>query len=75
MKAKGFKPSLSAIVASGALLVIACVQATAASLTGSVMTAGQPIAGATVTLYAAATGTPTQLAQGQADDAGAFTLS
>jgi hypothetical protein len=28
MKAKGFKPSLSAIVASGALLVIACVQAT-----------------------------------------------
>ena len=39
------------------------------------MTAGQPIAGATVTLYAAATGTPTQLAQGKADDAGAFTLS
>jgi hypothetical protein len=75
MKAKGFKPSLSAIVASGALLVIACVQATAASLTGSVMTAGQPIAGATVTLYAAARGAPTQLAQGQADDAGAFTLS
>jgi hypothetical protein len=36
-----------------------------ASLTGSVMTAGQPIAGATVTLYAAATGTPTQLARGK----------
>src|SRR5208282_5053102 len=37
--------------------------------------AGQPIAGATVTLYAAGAGAPTQLAQGKSDDSGAFTLA
>jgi hypothetical protein len=75
MKAKGFESSLSAIVASGALLIIGCAQATAASLTGNVLTAGQPVAGATVTLFAAGPGAPTQLAQGSADDNGAFTLT
>jgi len=75
MKNRRLESSLSAIVASGALLVIASVQATAASLTGNVLTAGQPVAGATVTLFAAGPGAPTQLAQGDADDNGAFTLT
>jgi hypothetical protein len=66
MKNRCLESSLRAIVISAALLLIACVQATAASLTGSVLTAGQPVAGATVTLYAASTGAPTQLAQGDA---------
>ena len=48
MKHKRLGSSFSTIVASVALLLIACVQATAAVLTGSVLTAGQPIAGATV---------------------------
>ncbi len=75
MKNRRLESSLSAIVASGALLVIASVQATAASLTGNVLTAGQPVAGATVTLFAAGPGAATQLAQGDADDNGAFTLT
>lgn len=75
MKAKGFKSSLSAIVASGTLLLLGCIQATAASLTGNVLAAGQPVAGAIVTLFAAGAGTPTQLAQGNADGNGAFTLT
>jgi hypothetical protein len=39
------------------------------------MSAGEPIAGAIVTLYSADTGAPTQLAEGRADDRGAFTLT
>jgi DNA-binding beta-propeller fold protein YncE len=47
----------------------------AADLSGSVQGAGQPIAGATVTVYAAGAGAPAQLAQGKTDDSGAFTLA
>ena len=46
----------------------------AADLSGSVQGAGQPIAGSTVTIYAAGSGAPTQLAQGKTDDNGAFDL-
>ena len=46
----------------------------AAELAGNVQGAGLPIAGSTVTLYAAGTGAPTQLAQGKTDDNGAFKL-
>jgi hypothetical protein len=49
--------------------------ARAADFTGSVQGANQPIAGSTVTLYAANTGAPTQLAQGKTDDNGVFTLA
>ena len=41
----------------------------AADLVGSVQGAGKPIAGSTLTLFAAGTGAPTQLAQGKTDDA------
>jgi hypothetical protein len=49
--------------------------AAAADLSGSVQGAGQPIAGSTVTLYAAGAGAPAQLAQGKTDDSGGFTLA
>ena len=44
------------------------------SLAGSVQIAGSPVSGATVTLYAAGTGIPSQLAQGKTDGNGAFKL-
>jgi hypothetical protein len=43
-------------------------------LTGKVQAAGGPIAGSTVTLYAAGEGKPMLLAQGKTGDDGAFTL-
>ena len=55
-------------------LAFAQVRAMAAELAGNVQGAGLPIAGSTVTLYAAGTGAPTQLAQGKTDDNGAFKL-
>src|SRR5271165_2792252 len=51
------------------------IPARAADLSGSVQGAGSPIAGATVTVYAAGAGAPAQLAQGKSDDNGAFTLA
>jgi hypothetical protein len=42
-------------------------------LTGSVQIAGQPVSGATVTLYAAGAADPANLAEGKTDDQGAFT--
>ena len=56
-------------------LAFAQVPATATELAGNVQGAGLPIAGSTVTLYAAGTGAPTQLAQGKTDDNGAFNLN
>ena len=56
-------------------LAFAQVRAMAADLAGNVQGAGLPIAGSTVTLYAASTGAPTQLAQGKTDDNGAFNLN
>ena len=43
-------------------------------LTGSVQVAGQPVPGATVTLYAAGTAAPAKLAEVKTDDQGAFKL-
>src|SRR5271166_1998091 len=56
-------------------LAFAQVRAMAGGLAGNVQGAGLPIAGSTVTLYAAGTGAPTQLAQGKTDDNGAFDLN
>src|SRR5262249_20180904 len=44
-------------------------------LAGRVQGAGSPIAGSTVTLYAAGEGQPTQLAQGKSGDDGTFKLA
>ena len=60
-------------------LVCALVSVTsitrAADLAGSVQGGAKNIAGATVTLYAAGTGAPTQLAEAKTDDRGAFKLT
>jgi hypothetical protein len=50
------------------------IPAMAADVAGNVQGAGSPIAGATVTLYAAGEGAPTQVAQGKTDGNGAFKL-
>jgi hypothetical protein len=55
-------------------LFFSAVQALADEITGSVQGAGHPVAGATVTLYAAGPGAPTALAQGKTDGNGAFKL-
>ena len=56
-------------------LAFAQLRAMAAELAGNVQGAGLPIADSTVTLYAAGTGAPTQLAQSKTDDNGAFNLN
>jgi DNA-binding beta-propeller fold protein YncE len=56
-------------------LAFATSVARAADLAGSVQGAAKPIAGATVTLYAAGTGAPTQLARAKTNDQGAFKLT
>ena len=74
MKTRHIKHSLTALVAVG-IISLGNVSARAAELTGTVQGAGSPIAGSTVTLYAAGTGAPTQLAQGKTDTNGAFKLN
>src|SRR5262245_50076493 len=85
MKHKFLKVRPTALaVAAGLVLVAASSSSRAADEThstrlapevaGSVLVAGQPIAGATVTLYTAGFSTPTKLAEGQTDDQGLFRL-
>ena len=64
-----------AALAAVAAFLLADVQAKAAEVVGNVQGAGSPIAGSTVTLYAASTGAPQELAQGKTDADGAFKLS
>jgi len=56
-------------------LAITAVTTSAQVLTGVVQGGGDPIAKSVVTLYAADTGAPRQLAQATTDDRGAFALS
>ena len=56
-------------------LTFATGVARGADIAGSVQGAGKPIAGSTVTLFAASTAASTQLAQGKTDDQGAFKLT
>ena len=74
MKHKLIKHSLAVLFAASAIVSTnVCVMA--AELTGNVQGAGKPIAGSTVTLYAAGAGAPVQLAQGKTGDNGAFKLT
>jgi len=57
------------------LLAFTNAKTMADELRGNVQTAGNPIAGATVTLYAVGTAAPKQLAQSQTDAQGAFMLA
>ena len=74
MKHKVVNHSLTALIAVG-FISIANLSALAAELTGTVQGANQPIAGSAVTLFAAGTGAPKQLAQGKSDESGAFALN
>ena len=73
MNCKHFNQSLTAIVAVG-VVSLANFSSLAAELAGNVQGAGSPIAGSTVTLYAASDGAPAKLAQGNADNNGTFKL-
>jgi streptogramin lyase len=55
-------------------LALAPVRADAAEISGTVQAANKPIAGATVTLYAAGTAAPAKLAETKSDPQGAFSL-
>ena len=66
--------ALAALAAVAAFL-LADVRAFATEVVGHVQGAGSPIAGSTVTLYAASSGAPRELAQGKTDADGAFKLS
>jgi hypothetical protein len=63
------------VTALAGVLAFATTVARAANFVGNVQGANQPIAGAAVTVYAAGSGAPVQLAQGKTDDSGAFTLA
>jgi hypothetical protein len=67
------KQSLTALVAVG-VLSLTNISALAAELAGTIQAANQPIAAATVTLYATAEGTPSQVAQTKTDSNGRFRL-
>ncbi len=63
------------LLALGSMLTVAITPASAQQqLTGQVLGAGAPIADATVTLWAASTAAPVQLAQTRSDADGRFTL-
>jgi hypothetical protein len=63
------------VVVVMAALPLAGIGVKATDLSGRVQGAGQPIAGATVTLYAAGSGAPAQLAQARTDAEGAFRVT
>jgi hypothetical protein len=75
MKHKSIKQSLAVLVAVGVISLGNNSSALAAELKGTVQGAKQPIAGSTITLFAAGTGAPKQLAQGKSDESGAFDLT
>jgi hypothetical protein len=63
------------LVLGAAMFLCTATPSVAANLSGAVQLAHSPVTGSTVTLYAAGTGAPTQLAQATTDDQGAFTLT
>ena len=85
MKTKIIKPGLVTLTAVAAILMTSGCKTeregsseksarSSGEIEGHVLIAGQPVAGSTVTLYAAGEGTPTQLAQGKSDAKGEFEL-
>ena len=64
------------IGALGAFALLGSMHRAAADeINGQVLGAGAPVVGSTVTLWAAGTGAPQQLAQVQSDSDGRFTIS
>src|ERR1700759_3179452 len=66
---------LSICAALAALITVAASTVSHRNLAGCVLVAGQPLAGATLTLYAAGPAEPARLAEGKTDDHGAFELN
>jgi hypothetical protein len=64
-----------AAVAGSIVSLMLCAPVWAADLNGQVLGAGAPISNSTVTLWAASSGQPKQLAQAKTDSNGAFSLS
>src|SRR5215831_284609 len=75
MRAGKFPVGFAATFAIVAVLFLATLRPNAAGVAGKVQGANSPIVGSTVTLYAASSGAPVQLAQGTTDDKGSFKLS
>ena len=73
MSAKFSRQNLAIVIVAVAFVSVN-VRAIAADLSGRVQGAGSPIAGATVTLYAAGPGAAAQLAHGKTGDDGTFRL-
>ncbi len=70
-----FNTTLRLIFISLCILFLMNLTTMAADFSGTVYGSGSPIAGATVTLYAAGTGAPVQLAQSTTNNDGGFSLS
>src|SRR5215469_2436825 len=70
-----FPASLATTCTIVVVVSLAAVETAAAQIAGKVQGANSPIAGSMVTLYAAGTGTPVQLAQSKTDDNGTFKLN
>ncbi len=74
--AKHVKIGSAAIAAAAAILACLCGSAEAAvRIEGQVLAGGGPVAYSAVTLWAATTGAPTQLAQAQTDADGQFVIA
>ena len=74
MKHAVIKHSLTSLVGVG-IILLTNLSALGAELAGTVQGGNQPIAGSIVTLFAAGTGAPAQLAQGKSDETGTFHLT
>ena len=69
---KKYQPKLASVLFVGGLLGLASGPAAAEALDGRVLGGGQAVAGSTVTLWAAGSGAPQQLAQARTDADGHF---
>ncbi len=70
-----FNTTLRLIVIFLSIPFIMNVRSMASDISGTVFGSGSPISGATVTLFAAGTGAPVQLAQSTTGNDGTFTLN
>ncbi len=69
------KAKIASILMAGGMLGLGSGAATADSLDGRVLGGGQPVGGSTVTLWAAGSGAPQQIAQARTDADGHFTFN
>ncbi|MGO9942739.1 MAG: hypothetical protein ACLPIC_08210 [Rhodoblastus sp.] len=68
------KLKIASLLFTGVTFSLACGAAAADALEGLVLAGGQPVANSTVTLWAASSGAPQQIAQARTDAEGRFTF-